>query len=77
MSNKVCGSRFCDFWGVVVLPNDMPFLHVNDRLKIATTHWVLRIITWIQPLFVFLAVTLPDGIVSSFTHEKTIQGLKK
>ena len=52
---------FCQFLGVPV-PESLPFPHVNDRLTIAVTIHMFRVIGWIWPL----ALILPLWLVCMF-----------
>lgn len=47
----------CNFLGTRV-PEDEPFPHVNDRLKITAVFSLFRIITWIWPLLLSLPIII-------------------
>lgn len=52
----------CDFLGLPV--PDVPFPHINDRIRIAAVVMVLKAITWIWPLVVLLPLFLLKWLVS-------------
>ena len=48
----------CQFLNIEDCPtaSNVPFPHVNDRLKVAVTIWIFRIICWLWPLPIVLPI---------------------
>jgi hypothetical protein len=61
----------CDFLGLPV--PDVPFPHINDRIRIAAVVMVLKAITWIWPLALVIPLVVLKQIVSRQKRAKKIK----
>lgn len=57
----------CEFLGVPI--PDVPFPHINDRLKIWAAMMTLRMVTWIWPFVFILPLLLIGRIVSRVSRQ--------